>query len=186
VTVSDPSDWSGPNRAEPPTTADDDRLMARLAEVFRAVDPPPAIALELARESFTLRTLDAELAALVEDSDDALDDAMAQRRVVAVRGVGTAAEPRQLTFQFHDERKDQELVIAVQVEETGARRRLTGHLAPEGPARIEVRQPAPVRNRRVDVDHLGRFVIDDVPPGPTSLTCRRAGAHPVVTQWTLL
>jgi hypothetical protein len=77
-------------------------------------------------------------------------------------------------------------VIAVQVESLGERRRLSGHLTPSGPTQVELRQPAGPRVRAVDVDRLGRFVIEDVRAGPTSLTCRRAGAPDVVTQWTVL
>jgi hypothetical protein len=170
---------------EHPTTSDDRYLIAQLGQLFRDGDPPPAEAMELARQSFGLLTLDAELAALVEDSDQAAGDPAAQRGVL-VRGTGTAVQPRQLTFQFQDEQDGDELVIAVQVESSGRRRRLIGRLAPQGPADIEVRQPAVPQARHVDVDRLGRFVIDDVLPGPASLTCRRAGASAVSTQWTVL
>ena len=168
--------------AEQRTAADDSRLTSWLAEMFRRADPPPADAMELARQSFVLRTLDAELAALVEDSDAPAD----QAAPLAVRDVRTRPERRQLTFQFHDQQTDQDLIIAVEVETRGRHRRLTGHLAPQGPAHIEVRQPAVPRARRVDVDRLGRFVVDDVLPGPASLTCRRAGSPSVTTQWTLV
>jgi hypothetical protein len=164
--------------AEREPVPDDDRLLARLGALFRAIDPPPVEALELARQSFALRTLDAELAALVEDSD-------LVPAGVEVRG-RSEPEPRQLTFQFYDAQNDDELVIAMEVRIRGRRRRLSGHLASRRPAQIEVRQPAVPEPRPVDVDHLGRFVIDDVLPGPVSLTCRRTGARPVATEWTLL
>jgi len=179
--VNGPSD-----RAEQPADSADRHLIAQLGQLFQDGDPPPAEAMELARQSFLLQTLDAELAALVEDSDQAAGDPATQRSAVAVRGTGTAAQPRQLTFQFQDEQGRDELVIAVQVESSARRRRLIGHLAPQGPAEIEMQQPAVPRARRVDVDHLGRFVIDDVLPGPASLTCRRAGTSAVSTQWTVL
>ena len=166
--------------AEQVRALDDGRLLARLGEMFREAEPPPADIMELARQSFVLRALDAELATLVEDSD------LVESSGVAVRDVDAAPGPRQLTFQFHDEQNHDELVIALQVESRGASRRLTGHLAPRGSAHIEVRQPAAPEARRVDVDHLGRFVIDEVRPGPVSLTCRRTGAAPVATEWTLL
>jgi hypothetical protein len=173
--VDDPSD-----AAERAQALDDGRLLARLGEMFREADPPPADVMELARQSFVLRTLDAELAVLVEDSDLVKDSG------VAVRDVDAPPGPRQLTFQFHDEQTHDELVIAVQVESRGASRRVTGHLAPRRAEHIEVRQPAAPKARRVDVDHLGRFVVDDMLPGPVSLTCRRTGAAPVATEWTLL
>lgn len=166
--------------------AHDDRLLARLGQLFRESDPPPADAVDLARQSFVLRGLDAELAALVEDSEAATGDAGVHRQAVAVRDPGTAPQPRQLTFQVVGPHGGDEVIIAVQVESVGAHRRLTGHLAPQGPARIEVRQPAAPEARRVDADGRGLFVIDGVLPGPMSLTCRRAGAPAVATQWTLV
>jgi len=159
---------------------DGGRLLARLGDMFAEADPPPADMLELARQSFGLRTLEAELALLVEDSDSTGSES----RAVAVRHAGLAAEPRQLTFHF--EGGGDELIIAIQVESSGGRRRITGHLTPRGPARIEVRQPAAPRVRAVDVDRLGRFVVDEVPAGPTKLTCHRAEAPDVATEWTLL
>ena len=166
-------------------TPDDGLLLARLRDMFREADPPPAAVVELARQSFTLRNLDAELAALVEDSDQA-GGGQGRHRAVAVRGSGIPPEPRQLTFQFFDPRTRDELLIAIQVEAVGVRRRLTGHVAPQGPAEIEMRQPAVPEGRRVEVDRLGRFVIEDAFPGPASITCRREGAPAVATQWTLI
>jgi hypothetical protein len=163
-----------------PTAPDDGPLLARLGAMLNDAEEPPADVMELARQSFTLRRLDAELATLVEDSYGPA----ASVRSVAVRGSGR--EPRQLTFQIVDEHGRDELIIAVQVESVGRRRRLTGHLAPQGPAHIEVRQPAVPKARGVEADRRGLFVIDDVLPGPMSLTCRRADGPAVATQWTLL
>ena len=162
-----------------------ERLLARLRTLFAEADPPPPELMELARQSFALRDLDAELARLVEDSEQSLDDP-ATRGPLAVRSPGTVPQPRQLTFQVVGPHGGDEIVIAVQVEPVGAHRRLTGHLAPQGPARIEVRQPALRQPHRVDADHRGLFVIDGVLPGPMSLTCHRAGAPAVATQWILV
>ena len=72
-----------------PTTHDpDDRLLAELAAALDAADPVPARVLDAAKESFTWRTIDAELAELVFDS--------AEQQLAGVRGIdGT----RQVTFQ---------------------------------------------------------------------------------------
>jgi len=172
--VNDPSD-----SAEQTKTPDDRQLLAWLGEALRDAEPPPARVMELARKSLMLRTVDAELAALVEDSD------LERISGVAVRA---AAKPkaRQLAFQFRDSQNDDELVIAMEVESQGRRRRLTGHLSSREPVQIEIRQPAAPEARPIDVDQLGRFVIDDALPGPMSLTCRRPGARPVTTEWTPL
>jgi hypothetical protein len=160
------------------TVPDDDRLMAWLAEVFRMAEPTPVEVAELARESFLLRDLDAQLAGLVEDSDDPVTAMMPVRDL-------TGAPPRRLLgYHFLDGRTGDQLVIAVEVESLGEVRRLSGQLTPAEPAHIEVRQPAQVL--RVVADPLGRFVVADVRPGPVSMTCRRAGAPAVATQWTLI
>jgi hypothetical protein len=171
-------------RAERGLPAEEQALAARLAAMFRTDDPPPADAVELARQSFTLRTVDAELAALVEDSEARAEDP--DRRRLLVRAADAVRGPRLLTYHFYDGQSRAELVIAMQVEMAGSVRRLTGHLTPPGPARIELRQAAVPQARRVDADPLGRFLIEDVLPGPTSLTCQREGTPPVVTEWTFL
>jgi hypothetical protein len=173
-TVNDPSD-----SAERTQAPDDRQLLAWLGEAVREAEPPPAQAIELAQGSFILRALDAELAALIEDSD------LEGSSGVAVRDL---ARPklRQLSFQFYDAQNDDEFVVAMEVETRGPRRRLSGHLSSQGPAELVIRQPGAPEARQVEVDHLGRFVIEDVLPGPMSLTCRRPGARPVATEWTRL
>jgi hypothetical protein len=151
----------------------DDLLLARLGELFREVDPPPTEAVELARQSFALRNLDAELAELAEDSDES-------QLAMAVRASGTVEEARELTFAGGG------LTIAIEVTTVGPRRRLVGQLEPVGPADLRVRQVAVPDDRSVDVDHLGRFVVDGLRPGPTSLVCHRRDGTPVATQWTIL
>jgi hypothetical protein len=152
---------------------EDDPLLMRLGGIFRANDRPPIEVMELARLSFTLRNVDSELAVLVEDSE-------AAQSLAAVRRTDTADRPRQLTFEAHG------LILMVEVEIVGPHRRLNGQLQPLGPADLELLQPNEHRPRAVHVDDLGRFIIDAVPPGSTSLTCRRAGSAPVSTAWTLL
>ncbi|MFI5930828.1 hypothetical protein [Actinoplanes sp. NPDC051494] len=173
------------DRAPDDLPPEEEALMRRIEAMFDETDPVPAGLVRLAQESFILRSLDAELAALVEDSESASAEP-AGSRAMAVRGPGTAPQPRQLTFQVVDERGHDEIVIAVQVEAVGRRRRLTGHLAPQGPAVIEVRQAATAEPRSVDADGRGLFIIDDVLPGPMSLTLRRAGVPAVATEWTLV
>jgi hypothetical protein len=152
-------------------TADDDALLARLAGMFREEDPPPAAAVELAKQSFGLRALDAELAALTADSR--LD-----QPAVAVREGRSDAGPRLLTFE------SAELVVEVEVSGSDEHRRVLGQLLPPGPARIEVRQPAAPAPRWIDADDHGRFVIEDLDPGPVSLTCHQPGRRSVTTEWT--
>jgi hypothetical protein len=146
---------------------EDDILMSRLRELIDTTDGPPPEFVEQAKRMFGLRTLDDELAALIADSD-------VEAGAVAVRG---GAETRLLTFESAD------LAIEIEVSGTGRSRRVLGQLVPPATGTIEARQPSAARPRVVEVDERGRFVIDDVRPEPLSLTCRRAGATPVTTEW---
>ena len=157
----------------PDWASEDAALMARLAEMFRQEDPPPAVVVELARQSFGLRTVDAELAALVGDSD--IDHA-----AVAVRTGESATSPRLLTFETTD------LAVEIEVSGSGRHRRLLGQLLPPDAARIEVRQPSASAPWWVEVDDRGRFAVENVRPGPVRLTCHRPRHRPVVTEWTNL
>lgn len=156
---------------DPDQLMDDEELMARLAEMFSRLDPPPALVLDLAKQSYGLHTLDAELAALTEDSR--LEEAATVR--LAETGVG----PRLLTFEAPG------LAVEIEVTSTGDSRQLLGQLIPPGPARVEVHGGAH-ETAWVEADEQGRFVIERIAGGPLSLTCHRPGQRPVATQWTVL
>jgi hypothetical protein len=157
-----------------PGLDDDAALLARLRRMFDHDDHPPAEAVELARQSYGLRAVDAELAALAADSD--LDAA-----AVVVRSDDSGGGPRLISFEAAD------LAVEVEVTGTGRRRRLLGQLLPAGPIRVEVRHgSSPPEVRWIEVDDRGRFVIENVSAGPISLTCHRPGQRPVATQWTWL
>ena len=145
---------------------DEDVLMGRLRKLFSRVDRPPAAAMELVRQSFGLRTLDAELAELVADS--AVD-----HPAVAVRA-GTP-EPRLLTFEAPD------LAIEVQVGHGG----LVGQLIPPVAARIALHQPTTPEPHWTAADERGRFAVENLVPGPFRLTCHRRAERPVTTAWVV-
>jgi hypothetical protein len=150
---------------------EDDVLMARLRDLLAATDgPPPAEFVAMAKQMFGLRSVDAELAALVADS--AADSTLTSRR--AVRG---GAEARLLTFESAG------LAVEIEVSGAGRSRRVLGQLVPPGPGTVEARQPALPAPRAAEVDERGRFTLDDLRPGPLSLTCRRDGAAAVSTSW---
>lgn len=156
-----------------PRDMDDERLWKLLGTVVRQADPVPPELVEAAKLSFTWRTVDAELAALVADS--ATEPAGAGR----TRGAGA---PRLLTFRVRD------LTIELQVTASGELRKLVGQLVPPRAARVEVRHRGGVTV--VDADELGRFRVEAVPAGPLSLRSHLAGAEsgPVVseTEWTVI
>ncbi|HLL69166.1 MAG TPA: carboxypeptidase-like regulatory domain-containing protein [Micromonosporaceae bacterium] len=151
----------------------DDALLRRLAQMFHEEDAPPAGALELAKATFGLRALDAELAALTADS-------YTDSAALALRASGSTDGPRLLTFEAAD------FAVELEAHRVGPRRRLLGQLIPAAPARIEVRQTGTPDTPSVHADDQGRFVIENVQPGSLSLICRQPGQRPIATEWTAL
>lgn len=146
-----------------------DPLLDELRGVVDRADPVPDAVVRAAKESFVWRTIDADLAALVNDSA-AHDTAAA---AAAVRAGGAA---RLLTFEAPG------VEVEVEVGEVGQGRRLTGQLVPVSRARIIIRS----MTGAVDVvaDEFGRFSADAVPAGTVRLEIEREGStSPVVTSW---
>jgi hypothetical protein len=122
--------------------------------------------------SFTWRTIDAELAELAYDS--VADRIMAG----AMRG---SEGTRLLTFEAPG------LTVEVEIIALGTRRQLIGQLVPNQQARVMVRHQDGIIT--VEADEFGRFRVEDLPPGPGSLRCHRGGEQggaPVVTDWITL
>lgn len=167
--MADPTRRPGPERTE----GDDEehRLLETLGALTARLDAVPAPVAHAARESFTWRTVDAELAELAYDS--LLDD----DRLAGVRSVDA---PRSLAFE------GPELSVEVEVAESGAGRRLLGQVAPGQAGEVEVRH----RNGRmtVAVDEVGRFSAADIPAGPVSLRFVPAAGDqaPLETAWTVI
>lgn len=162
---------SDPKQGEPGSD-EHDRLWRELRMVIAQADPIPPEVLQSARECFTWRTIDAELAVLTYDS--ALD----RTATGIVRGLDG---PRLLSFE------GRELGVELEVTAVGRRRRLVGQLVPPQPARVEVRHRDGLAV--VEVDELGRFRTEELPAGPSSLRCRLTGptgTASVVTDWVTL
>jgi hypothetical protein len=160
-----------PNETFDPVSPEDERLVEELRRAAGRFDSPPAAVLEAARESFTWRTIDDELAALAFDS-------LVDQAATAVRSSGG---PRLMTFTAPG------LSIEVEVSPVGPRRHLVGQLVPPQAARIDVRHADGITT--VEADRLGRFSASAVSAGPVSLRCHLAAtpaAPPVVTEWVPL
>lgn len=146
----------------------DDQLLAQLGAALEAAYPVPEAVLDAARATFTWRTIDAELAALVFDSAAA-----------APAGVRSAESTRQMTFRSPGVEIELEVV-------SETRRRIVGQLVP--PQQAEIMLHHEEETRRARSDSLGRFTFHDVPSGSIRLTCKlhdESGAI-VQTAWTLI
>jgi hypothetical protein len=132
-------------------------------------DPVPPELLAAAADAFSWRTIEAELAELVFDSQVDHDD------VALVRG-----PPERRLLSFHAAR----LTIDLEVTSTSSSRGLVGQLAPPRQASVEIRVGD--TSIAVAADDLGRFRAGPVPTGPMSLRCGVASGEPgppVVTDW---
>lgn len=166
----------GPRREPNWRELDDATLLIYLRQALRTTEGPPPQVIELAKASFGLRNIDAELATLVADS---LDEATGPR-------VRSLRAPRMLSFEAPG------LTVEIELTPTGAGWRLIGQLDPPGPARIRLRgviatSPTGVPGvGEAEADRLGRFALDVGEAGPVSLLCQRQGERPVVTTWLLI
>jgi hypothetical protein len=149
-----------------------ERLRRELAALIARLDPVPPEVLRDARAAWELRSLDAQLAAIANDS-------LLDRQLGGVRAAEGA---RSLTFQAPG------LTVEVEVTVVGDRRRLIGQLAPPGRATVTVRHGGGAVV--VEADELGRFRADDLPAGPASLRCEPVGdgvgGGPVMTCWVVI
>ncbi|WP_232660907.1 hypothetical protein [Pseudonocardia sp. TRM90224] len=128
-------------------SAADDALLAELAEVLRPQLVPPPELVEAAKQSYTWRTVDAELARLTHDS--LIDDGPVLAR--------SSGQPRILTFEVSA------VVIEVEVDTTPSGRRLLGQLVPAVEMELEVHVGEVGQDETVTAtgrsDALGRFVL---------------------------
>lgn len=143
---------------------EDEATFAELGEVIRefAGAPPPEL-IAAAKDLFTWRTIDAELALLTFDS-------LVDEPSNAVRS--TTDVPRVLTFEAGG------LTVELEVEAPPTGRRLSGQLVP--PQAAEVQASAGQYVRHVGADRFGRFVVP-LPdrPGRVDLRVDRPGGPTV-------
>jgi len=132
----------------------DDELMALLKRALEDADPVPADAVRAAKEAWTWRTIDAELAALTYDS------VVDEGALVGVRGT---AGVRSLAFETSA------LAIEVELVDDGDRRGLRGQVVPaSAPAVVlefsDGRPPVVMLT-----DEMGRFGADRLDGGVARL-----------------
>jgi hypothetical protein len=150
----------------------DEQLLDLIREATSTQDAVPDQVVEAAREAWTWRTVDAELAALLHDST--VDDGA----LAGVRGAGTV---RALSFGAGDH------MIEVEIGEDGDRRRLVGQVMP-APAlgeRTIVVDRIDGPSLELELDELGRFGADRLPPGLVRLRTMGVDGR-VVTEWVAI
>ncbi|HEX2046403.1 MAG TPA: hypothetical protein VHF27_01475 [Acidimicrobiales bacterium] len=142
----------------------DDLLLADLRALGSRVDPVPAEALVSARSAIAWRTMDRELAELVDESSDA-----------RMAGARSTNAPTLLAF------RSPHLTLEIEVRHTPAGRSLFGQLVPAQVADVVVRHRGGTVSAAAD--EAGRFAVTDaLVAGPVSVRCT-AGAVVVETDW---
>ena len=144
----------------------DRALLGQLRSALDEQDPVPAAVMEAARASLTWLTVDAELAALAEDS------------ALTATGVRSDDAARVLTFECSTG------VVVLEVTPTRDTRRIVGQA--DRVAHLTIRHAA--GDTELDTDEHGRFQVEGIAAGPVSLRCvfEDAPDAPVVTSWVLV
>jgi hypothetical protein len=173
-------------------TDPDDRLVDELRVVVAAVDAVPDGVLAAARAAFGTRHLDRQLAELIADSGrpggpddlDDPDDPAGPTVAAAFEGVRTwtgdgPSNSRLLSFASGDVQLD--LEVSGHGDQLDVIGQFTG--ADIAECVLEFGSGGEVV---LEVDSLGRFLINAVPPGPVRARCRSVGGRPVVTAWVIM
>jgi hypothetical protein len=149
----------------------DDELMAELAEAVAEQDAVTDARREAARAAFTWRTVDDELAELLDGA--ALDAGAAVR--------SSADAPRSLSFGRSG------LTLEVEVEGDEVLGQVIGEGAAAGaavPATVTLRRPD-AEDAHVEADASGFFRFTGVGPGPARFVVDQAGWS-LTTPWVTL
>ena len=150
-------------------------LLDALRDALRLTDAVPAEVVSAAKESFTWRTIDAELAALSYDS-------VLTGELAGTRG---QVDTRTVSFEFGA------LTVEIEVEDapSGAGCRLVGQVAPRVPESVELHHVEATEATVAQPDQFGRFTFDSVERGPVRLLLRFApaeGPAMLLTEWVTI
>ena len=161
---------------------DDDALLARLRWAVAEADPVPGGVLAAADAAFDTRRLDARLAQLVADSSGADSSGADSAGEVPGDGLATVrgdqGDGRLLLYA------DGDLRVDVAVYQEGSARTLIGQVDGVLPGGLSLELVGRAEDP-IDTDDLGRFLVEDVPPGLARLCCRTDGGL-VLTEWVTL
>ena len=156
---------------------EEEQLLAELRQLGRMLDPVPAQVIFAARGSLAWRRVDAELAELSFDSlvDGDLELAGVRSGDDSVRLV--SFDGPDLTVEVEVEPGS--VTAGVWLASWCRRRPRPSNCAP----RLR-RRPGPRRDTRADT--LGRFSLDLVAAGPTSLRCSLESGRTIETGWVVI
>jgi hypothetical protein len=146
---------------------DDEELLTALRQALSTRKAVPAEFVDTGKHAFAWRNIDAELAELTYDSLISAEDALSAR--------AETASIRALTFTSAR--------LTIELEVVGDS--LLGQIVPGQPAVITV-QPKSGASTVVDVDDIGRFLMQPMPAGLFRLVCRTATGMETVTGWITL
>ena len=152
-------------------------LLDVLRDVLRSTDAVPPEVVAAAKESFTWRTIDAELAALSYDS-------LLAGELSGTRG---HVDARTLSFEFGQ--VTVEVEVEVEVEDGDGGCRLVGQVAPRVPESVEVHQVDTSEVKVAQPDQFGRFTFDGIESGAVRLLLRFApadGPAMLLTEWVTI
>jgi hypothetical protein len=145
----------------------EDELLELLRGALQREDRPPDEVVRAAREAWTWRTIDAELAALTYDS--ALDE----EALAGVRGVATA---RALSFGAD------QVLLEIELTAAGDDARLEGQVTPPMATGVDVERVDGDPAVPLSTDELGRFHADRLHRGVVRLRIDHGG-RTLVTDW---
>jgi hypothetical protein len=146
---------------------DDEELLSALRQALSSREAVPAEFVDAGKQAFAWRNIDAELAELTYDSLISAEDALSMRAETAsIRALTFTS--RRLTFELE--------VIGDS---------LLGQIVPAQPALITV-QPKSGGSATIDVDEIGRFLMQPMPAGLFRLHCRTATGIETLTGWITL
>ncbi|MHA7132163.1 hypothetical protein [Oerskovia turbata] len=144
---------------EEPLDAVDLEILADIARIQETLDPVPEGLVERSLFAITLAGLEAEVMELE----------YVRVPEMSVRGEAPPVEARTITFTA----EALTVMITLSARDDGGIR-IDGWVAPAGEVAVELHRPDGMVSTAADED--GRFVFEDVSPGPASLLLRAHGA----------
>jgi hypothetical protein len=150
-----------------PDSWDDEQLWTALRESIQARQAVPSWFIETGKNAFAWHNIDSELAQLTYDSERDRDEATMMR--------AETASIRALTFTSAH--------LSLELEVTQGS--LLGQIIPPRTGTLEI-HPRAGQSTTTEVDELGCFSVEPIPPSPFRLRWRAGDGTDVMTGWITL